>query len=100
MYDEYLKKLDEAGKIRNLKERSISCYHNYVDKNKHWKDWEECRDIIWGKNEPLNTDVMKGVDETAFLTTITLYTSYFAKTATTCKKKDVLGLEFEAYQAK
>ena len=63
------------------------------------KDWEECRDIIWGKNEPLNTDVMKGVDETAFLTTITLYTSFFADTATTCKKKDVLGLEFESYQA-
>lgn len=63
------------------------------------KDWEECRDIIWGKNEPLNTDVMKGVDETAFLTTITLYTSYFAEMATTCKKKDVLGLEFESYQA-
>ncbi|MGE9881652.1 GmrSD restriction endonuclease domain-containing protein [Blautia obeum] len=63
------------------------------------KDWEECRDIIWGKNEPLNTDVMKGVDETAFLTTITLYTSFFAETATTCKKKDVLGLEFESYQA-
>lgn len=63
------------------------------------KDWEECRDVIWGKNEPLNTDVMKGVDETAFLTTITLYTSFFADTATTCKKKDVLGLEFEPYQA-
>lgn len=63
------------------------------------KDWEECRDVIWGKNEPLNTDVMKGVDETAFLTTITLYTSFFADTATTCKKKDVLGLEFESYQA-
>lgn len=63
------------------------------------KDWEECRDIIWGKNEPLNTDVMKGVDETAFLTTITLYTSYFAETATTCKKKDVLGLAFESYKA-
>lgn len=62
-------------------------------------DWEECRDVIWGKNEPLNTDVMKGVDETAFLTTITLYTSFFADTATTCKKKDVLGLEFESYQA-
>lgn len=62
------------------------------------KDWEECRDVIWGKNEPLNTDVMKGVDETAFLTTITLYTSFFADTATTCKKKDVLGLEFESYQ--
>lgn len=28
------------------------------------KDWEECRDVIWGKNEPINTDVMKGVDET------------------------------------
>lgn len=30
MYDYYLAKLDEAGKIRNLKERSISCYKNYV----------------------------------------------------------------------
>ena len=62
------------------------------------KDWERCRDIIRGKNEPLNTDVMNGVDETAFLTTIMLYTSYLAETATTCKKKDVLGLSFEAYQ--
>ena len=62
------------------------------------KDWEECRDIIWGKNEKLNTDVMEGVDETAFLTTITLYTNYLAETATSCKKKDVLGLAFESYQ--
>lgn len=30
MYDEYLRQLEEAGKIRNLKERSISCYRNYV----------------------------------------------------------------------
>ena len=30
MYDEYLCQLEEAGKIRNLKERSISCYRNYV----------------------------------------------------------------------
>ena len=30
MYDEYLRQLEEAGKIRNLKERSISCYKNYV----------------------------------------------------------------------
>lgn len=30
MYEYYLLKLDEAGKIRNLKERSISCYKNYV----------------------------------------------------------------------
>ena len=62
------------------------------------KDWEECRDIIWGKNEPLNTDVMKGVDETAFLMTVTLYTSYLSDTATTCKKKDVLGLDFNLYK--
>ena len=33
------------------------------------------------------------------MTTITLYTSYFAETATTCKKKDVLSLAFESYQA-
>ena len=37
------------------------------------KDWEKCRDVIWGKNDPLNTDVVRGVDETAFRTTTTLY---------------------------
>lgn len=30
MYDEYFRQLEEAGKIRNLKERSISCYKTYV----------------------------------------------------------------------
>ena len=30
MYNEYLLKLEEAGEIRNLKERSINCYKNYV----------------------------------------------------------------------
>ena len=63
------------------------------------KDWEACRDLIWGKNEPLNTDVMYGIDETAFLTTVTLYTTYKAQSATTCKKKDVLALSFQDYQA-
>lgn len=63
------------------------------------KDWEICRDIIWGKGEALNTDVMHGVDKTAFLTTVTLYSSYLADTMTTCKKKDVLALPFESYQA-
>ena len=62
------------------------------------KDWDACRDIIWGKNEPLNTDVMYGVDETAFLTAVTLFTTYHAETMTTCKKKDVLSLAFEDYQ--
>lgn len=62
-------------------------------------DWEQCRDVVWGKNEPLNTDVMEDVNETSFLTTVTLYGSYFADTMTTCKKKDVLSLPFESYQA-
>ena len=62
------------------------------------KDWEACRDKIQGKNEPLNTDVMNGIDETAFLTAITLFASYKAKTMTTCKKKDVLSLAFKDYQ--
>ena len=30
MYEKYLALLEEAGKIRNLKERSINCYKNYV----------------------------------------------------------------------
>lgn len=30
MYEKYLAQLEEAGKIRNLKERSITCYKNYV----------------------------------------------------------------------
>lgn len=30
MYEKYLLQLEEAGKIRNLKERSIVCYKNYV----------------------------------------------------------------------
>ena len=30
MYKKYLLQLEEAGKIRNLKERSIDCYKNYV----------------------------------------------------------------------
>lgn len=62
-------------------------------------DWEACKEIIWGIHDSLNTDIMRGVDETAFLTTITLYTSYFADTMTTCKKKDVLALDFESYKA-
>ena len=63
------------------------------------KDWEDCKKVIWGKDEPLNTDVMYGVDETAFLTAVTLFTSYHADTMTTCKKKDVLSLSFEDYTA-
>lgn len=62
------------------------------------KDWIECRDKIRGKGEPLNTDVMEGVDETSFLTAITLYTTYLSDKMTTCKKKDVLSLSFDDYK--
>ena len=61
------------------------------------EDWEKCKEIIYGKNEPLNTDVMYGVDETAFLTSITLYTTYLSSKMTTCKKKDVLSLDYNDY---
>ncbi len=61
------------------------------------KDWIECRDKIRGKGETLNTDVMEGVDETSFLTAITLYTTYLSDKMTTCKKKDVLSLNFDDY---
>ena len=30
MYEKYFIQLEEAGKIRNLKERSINCYKDYV----------------------------------------------------------------------
>ena len=30
MYEKYLEQLEEAGKIRNLKERSITCYNAHV----------------------------------------------------------------------
>ena len=62
------------------------------------KDWEACRDIIRGKDKLLVTDVMNGVDETAFLTAVTLFTTYHESTMTTCKKKDVLSLAYEDYQ--
>ena len=62
------------------------------------KDWIECRDKIRGKGETLNTDVMEGVDETSFLTAITLYTTYLSDKMTTCKKKDVLALNSEDYK--
>lgn len=62
------------------------------------KDWIECRDKIRGKGKTLNTDVMEGVDETSFLTAITLYTTYLSDKMTTCKKKDVLALNFEDYK--
>ncbi len=61
------------------------------------KDWEECKKNIWGLNNFLVTDVMHSVDETAFLTAVTLYTTFLSDKGTTCKKKDVLSLSYDDY---
>ena len=68
------------------------------------KDWVQCRRTICGFGDTLRTDLFDGIDETTFLTTVCLYTSYLNKQsgkakAISCKKKDVLGLPYEAYIA-
>lgn len=67
------------------------------------KDWKNCKDIIQGIGDTLRTDVLDGIDETTFLTTVTLYTSYNDKQlgkvgAVSCKKKDVLTLDYNSYR--
>lgn len=68
-------------------------------------DWNKCKENIWGTHDPLNTDVMYGIDESAFLQTITLYSSFKLKDkasdsapAVSCKRKDILDLPFEQYK--
>lgn len=68
------------------------------------KDWIQCRDSICGFGNTLRTDLFDGIDETTFLTTVCLYTSYLNKrlgktNAVSCKKKDVLNLPYESYIA-
>ena len=68
------------------------------------KDWIKCRNTICGFGDTLRTDLFDGIDETTFLTTVCLYTSYLNKQsgktkAISCKKKDVLTLPFEDYIA-
>ena len=71
MYEKYLKQLDEAGKIRNLKERSITCYKNYVlyflnymEKNPEELTCLNVRDFLLTKKEaglkatPLNPIIL------------------------------------------
>ena len=66
------------------------------------------RPRVWAVDKDIRTDVMQGVDETTFLTAMTLYTTYLAKRKreatdgkghTSCKKKDVLALRYEDYDA-
>lgn len=47
------------------------------------KDWKKCRKQIQGIDDTLRTDLLDGIDETTFLTTVTLYTSYVDKQAGT-----------------
>ena len=68
------------------------------------KDWQDCKQQIRGINDTLRTDLLDGIDETTFLTTVALYTSYIDKQAgkvgtVSCKKKDVLNLSYESYVA-
>ena len=68
------------------------------------KDWASCRKRIVGTSAEFKTDLLEGVDETAFLTAVTLFSSYERKRksgtgAVSCKKKDVLSLEYEEYLA-
>ena len=58
MYEKYLEKLEEAGKIRNLKERSINCYKNYVsyflnyvDKAPEKLTCQDVRDFLLAKKD-------------------------------------------------
>lgn len=71
MYEKYLEQLNEAGKIRNLKERSISCYKNnvsyfldYMNKNPEELTCQDVRVFLLAKK-----------DEGLKATTLNLYNS-------------------------
>jgi len=58
MYEKYLLQLEEAGKIRNLKERSINCYKNYVsyflnymEKHPEELTCQDVRDFLLAKKD-------------------------------------------------
>ena len=58
MYEKYLLQLEEAGKIRNLKERSIICYKNYVsyflnymEKHPEELTCQDVRDFLLAKKD-------------------------------------------------
>lgn len=59
--------------------------------------------VLGGYDGSFVTDLMEGIDATAFLTSMTLFTTFRKKTAgdgyTRCKKKDVLALGFDDYKA-
>lgn len=58
--------------------------------------------VLGGEDGSFVTDLMEGVDATAFLTSMTLFTTFKKKMTgdgyTRCKKKDVLALGFDDYK--
>ena len=57
-------------------------FATYKHGNKYFnlrEDLESCKKIIQGCDETLSTDIFSKIDETLFLTTVTLYTSYMDK---------------------
>lgn len=58
--------------------------------------------VLGGEDGSVVTDLMEGVDATAFLTSMTLFTTFKKKMTgdgyTRCKKKDVLALGFDDYK--
>ena len=51
MYEKYLEQLEEAGKIRNLKERSINCYKNYVSYFLKYQNKNPEESVVWVRGE-------------------------------------------------
>lgn len=63
------------------------------------QDWEECRKILRGEGDAFTTDLLDGIDSTAFLTAATLYATYTSPGRdTSCKKRDVLSLKLSDYK--
>ena len=66
------------------------------------KDWERLKPEVTGTRDGDISDIFENINETTFLTTVTLYTNYLKKQNgrikyIACKKKDVLNLDFDSY---
>lgn len=97
--------VNTGGVALTVFELVTAIYAMEDDEDSNLRDnWEKDRRIICGLDTGFHTDLFDGIDETAYLTTICLYTSYMDKQAgktntVSCKKKDVLRLPFASYKA-
>ncbi|MCR5259156.1 MAG: DUF262 domain-containing protein, partial [Desulfovibrio sp.] len=62
------------------------------------RDWDVCRGRVRGEGGSYGTDLMQGVDETAFLAAATLLAT-LRKGSPSSKRKDILALACEEYKA-